>query len=547
LTHNRSNVYNTPWITNWRTIASDQSNVTIAGYSATNIKFLNSTTITATTPTHPVGATDVVVTNYDGQNAILTDGFTYLPPAISSISPNNGSTAGGTTVTITGTNFTGSDFGTGLDGSITIAANKNINTDAIATGRTGADAINYSIMTLSANAATLSAVPVAGCLAVGDEVLLINLQGISTNNANVGNYETLKIQSIFSNVVTFTTNKTKYYGNNTTDDTNIGISTTNQRVMFQRVPNYTDVNINSGITLTADAWNGTKGGVLYFKANGNLTNNGTIDMGGKGYRGGGVYLQGEGYSGVNLSGFGGGSNGVGGTGGNCASGAGGGGGGGGANGTNGATGQAGPGGAGGAGGASFGVSDLGKIFFGGAGGGGGHGACGGGGSGGNAGGIIAITANSFVNSNVIQAKGLTGTSVSGGGGGGGAGGSIRVSGSIINLGTTNITATGATGSPDGGWDGGSAAGDGGAGGAGRIAIFYKNSISGLSAPGVYSQQIFGGSSIRVSFGGTIVFGTVVNSTTIVVTTPAHTAGPADVIVTNYDGQSATLTNGYTYW
>ena len=89
--------------------------------------------------------------------------------------------------------------------------------------------------------------------------------------------------------------------------------------------------------------------------------------------------------------------------------------------------------------------------------------------------------------------------------------------------------------------------NGGTGSVGRVAILYRNNISGSSSPDAYFQQIFGGSSIRVSFGGTIVFGTVVNSTTIVVTTPAHTAGPADVIVTNYDGQSATLTNGYTYW
>ena len=105
LTHNRPNVYNESWVTNWRTIASDQSNVTIGGNPATNINFSNSTTITATTPEHLVGATDVVVTNYDGQSATLNNGFTYLPPTVSSISPNNGPTAGGTNVTITGTNF----------------------------------------------------------------------------------------------------------------------------------------------------------------------------------------------------------------------------------------------------------------------------------------------------------------------------------------------------------------------------------------------------------------------------------------------------------
>ncbi len=52
---------------------------------------------------------------------------------------------------------------------------------------------------------------------------------------------------------------------------------------------------------------------------------------------------------------------------------------------------------------------------------------------------------------------------------------------------------------------------------------------------------------KVTFGGTA--GTsvvVVSATTITVTTPAHTAGAVSVIVTNADGQSATLTNSFTY-
>ena len=40
--------------------------------------------------------------------------------------------------------------------------------------------------------------------------------------------------------------------------------------------------------------------------------------------------------------------------------------------------------------------------------------------------------------------------------------------------------------------------------------------------------------------------TVVNSTTITATTAAHAAGAVNVVVTNTDGQSGTLTNGYTY-
>jgi len=52
---------------------------------------------------------------------------------------------------------------------------------------------------------------------------------------------------------------------------------------------------------------------------------------------------------------------------------------------------------------------------------------------------------------------------------------------------------------------------------------------------------------RVKFGGTTATGvTVTNSTTITATTPAHTAGAVDVVVTNSDGKSGTLTGGFTY-
>ena len=73
--------------------------------AATNVLVVNSTTITATTPAGSTGAATVTVT-VNGQSGTLTNGFTYLaPPTVTSVSPNSGSAAGGTAVTITGTNF----------------------------------------------------------------------------------------------------------------------------------------------------------------------------------------------------------------------------------------------------------------------------------------------------------------------------------------------------------------------------------------------------------------------------------------------------------
>ncbi len=80
--------------------------MTFGGAAATNVVVVNSTTITATTPAGSTGAVTVTVTNPGGQSGSLASAFTYLaPPTVSSVSPNSGSTAGGTAVTITGTNF----------------------------------------------------------------------------------------------------------------------------------------------------------------------------------------------------------------------------------------------------------------------------------------------------------------------------------------------------------------------------------------------------------------------------------------------------------
>ena len=84
--------------------------VTFGGAGATNVSVTSGTSITATTPAHAAGAVNVVVTNAGGQSGTLAGGYTYTAPApqaptVASVSPNAGTTAGGTAVTITGANF----------------------------------------------------------------------------------------------------------------------------------------------------------------------------------------------------------------------------------------------------------------------------------------------------------------------------------------------------------------------------------------------------------------------------------------------------------
>lgn len=80
--------------------------VTIGGAAATGVTVVSATSITATTPAGTAGARDVVVTNADGQSGTLASGFTFVPPpTVTSVSPTSGRTSGGTAITITGTAF----------------------------------------------------------------------------------------------------------------------------------------------------------------------------------------------------------------------------------------------------------------------------------------------------------------------------------------------------------------------------------------------------------------------------------------------------------
>ncbi|WP_308492505.1 IPT/TIG domain-containing protein [Microbacterium terrisoli] len=105
--------------------------VTFDGAPGTSFTVDSDTQITVTTPAHAAGAVDVVVQSPNGDSAPGT--FTYVaPPAapvISSLTPTSGPTAGGTVVTITGTGFTGATavaFGTDAAATFTVVSDTQI-------------------------------------------------------------------------------------------------------------------------------------------------------------------------------------------------------------------------------------------------------------------------------------------------------------------------------------------------------------------------------------------------------------------------------------
>lgn len=73
---------------------------------ATSVTRNSTTQLVATSPAHAEGVASVQVVNTDGLSATLAAAFTYLgPPTITGITPNAGFTSGGQTLTITGSNF----------------------------------------------------------------------------------------------------------------------------------------------------------------------------------------------------------------------------------------------------------------------------------------------------------------------------------------------------------------------------------------------------------------------------------------------------------
>jgi hypothetical protein len=110
--------------------------VTFGGTPATSFAVDSDTTITAVTPPHSAGGVPTIVTNSAGPSAPQT--FTYLPtPTVTSLSPNQGPAAGGTSVTITGTTFTGA---TAVTFGGTAATSFIVNSDTSITAITPANA-----------------------------------------------------------------------------------------------------------------------------------------------------------------------------------------------------------------------------------------------------------------------------------------------------------------------------------------------------------------------------------------------------------------------
>jgi len=382
-------------------------------------------------------------------------------------------------------------YGTGADGSKTVTV-----LDTIINNYTY---INLSVLS---GGLTISVNDSSEFLA-GDEIMIIQIQNGS--GCIAGEYEFREITDITDDIFTLDVPIQNNYCYNApnipSNDCTETYGQESSLAQVVRVPNYDDVTINAGATITAPAWNGYVGGLVVFRTNGTVTNNGEINVTGKGYRGGqdGGGDDSEGGQGEGTSGLGVNPpmneweqppnqdwevtdgycmqdpNGIGGSGSWCSNDNGGDQGAGGGHGTAGGDAAQDQGQATSEGGYVIGSVDLTKIYFG---GGGGAGSDNDDydpeGDGGAGGGIIYIVAKS-INGN-ISSKGADGLgssgSVNSASGGGGAGGTIWLRADSITI--TNVTANGGVEWPD----------DndiGGYGGVGRIRL-DSLSVTGTPTP-----------------------------------------------------------------
>lgn len=136
---------------------------TAVKFGATSASFtvLSSTQIIATAPLHTTGTFDVTVTTPGGTSATSpADQYTYfiLPPPIpvvTNVNPNVGPTGGGTTVTITGFNFTGAtSVKFGATNATSFTVNSSTSITAISPAGTGTVDVTVTVPIFGTSQAT---------------------------------------------------------------------------------------------------------------------------------------------------------------------------------------------------------------------------------------------------------------------------------------------------------------------------------------------------------------------------------------------------------
>jgi IPT/TIG domain/Immunoglobulin I-set domain/Immunoglobulin domain len=130
--------------------------VTMGG-TASEVVVHSETEITATTPAGSPGSVEVVVSE-ESVSSTFGPKYTYVtpPPTVTKIEPSSGSTAGGTSVKMTGTNLTGASsvtFGAAEATGVKVESPSEI----VATSPAGSGSVNVTVTTTGGTSATSAA------------------------------------------------------------------------------------------------------------------------------------------------------------------------------------------------------------------------------------------------------------------------------------------------------------------------------------------------------------------------------------------------------
>ncbi len=174
-------------------------NVTVGGSACTGVAVASSTIMACTSPGGVAGARDIVITNLpDSQSATGTGIYTYaLAPTIASALPNAGPIGGGTTITITGTNFIATSTVT-VAGVACPTTYVNSTTLTCVTAAGSAATVDVAVTNISQTVTSVGAFtyqppPIIGAVspdggnAIGGNVVTINgINFVATSQAQIG-------------------------------------------------------------------------------------------------------------------------------------------------------------------------------------------------------------------------------------------------------------------------------------------------------------------------------------------------------------------------
>ncbi|MGH9802200.1 MAG: DUF11 domain-containing protein, partial [Blastocatellia bacterium] len=172
----------------------------------------------------------------------------------------------------------------GKDGDLTVTAT---NTIVNKYGRLAIDAPAGASMIAVDNPGGPNGLDI-NTLTAGDLIMVVQMSGASIDTGNTVNYGQVTNLNNAGRHEFVTVNKVQ--GNTITINPPCGglrfSYTASGKAQIIRVPQYNNLTINSGASLTAPAWNGVIGGIVVVHVQTNAIINGTVEASGIGFRGG---------------------------------------------------------------------------------------------------------------------------------------------------------------------------------------------------------------------------------------------------------------------